>query len=483
MKPQRNGTSVIVTLAAVSLGLAVMPVASVSAAAGGFCSAKASYTGTTITWTGKGDGHSWSKAANWSPSTVPDVHQTSGSYVAQYVCIGDGKGGKPANVTVNGNEAYHVAGVDVGQGAHLTLKLGAQLFLGSNSGSVIGSKVEKRSQLQLDAATLGGNGPLTVHGTMRWTGQKVKGHKDIATQTAPAGGRTTIAAGGKMLVDGTAFGGVYLTGKRVIDNFGTIMLTGFGFIAMNNGTQLIDEPRSALRFYGVGGIYRGAHTAGAAPNIQQHGKVVRDGGGTNVVVVGVPVSFGKTKPNISILRGSLVLDGAKAPKSPVRRNSGYGVGSCVVVKLFVCKKPFATTAQPQVALAITSAEAGSPTVSHIAVSLAKAPSKLHGHVVLGQAIDVTAPTEKTTHSTHLSLMFDSTTAGLKSSTKPIVYRDGHRITLCKVHGLTAKNTSCVFSEAVAHSGSAPFAGGQQTKGDLTLFIITIQPDAHWIVTT
>jgi hypothetical protein len=96
---------------------------------------------------------------------------------------------------------------------------------------------------------------------------------------------------------------------------------------------------------------------------------------------------------------------------------------------------------------------------------------------------VTAPTEKTTHSTHLSLMFDSTTAGLKSSTKPIVYRDGHRITLCKVHGLTAKNTSCVFSEAVAHSRSAPFAGGQQTKGDLTLFVITIQPDAHWIVTT
>jgi hypothetical protein len=485
MKPNRRGMTAIAVLAAASSGLALAPFASVATAASKFCTTKYA---TVITWTGKGDGHSWSKAANWSPTTVPDVHQTPATY----------QGGKSATVTIAGNQAFHVAGIDIGQGATLTVKPGGRLFLGSKTGSaVVASTVEKHSQLQLDASTLGGNSPLTIHGTLRWTGKKIGGHKKVATQTSsecvfdpsisacpgntsPGGGKTIIASGGTMLVDGVGFGGADLTDRRVINNFGTITFTSFGFIAMNDGTQLIDEPHSALHFNGFGGIYQGTKTGAAAPVIQQQGKVVRDAGGTNVAVVGVPVVFGKGKPNVSIQRGSLVLNAQKAPKAAVRRDSGYGIGSCVIVKLFLCKKPFATSAQPQVALVVTSAEAGSPTVSKITVAFGKAPAKLHNHRVLGQAINVTAPTEKTTHSTHLTFMYNATTPGLKLSTKPIVYRNGHAITLCRVHGLTAKNTSCVFSESVAHSGSAPFAGGGQTKGDLSIVIITIQPNAKWI---
>jgi hypothetical protein len=497
MKPNRRGLTAIAVLAAASSGLALAPFASVATAASGFCAGQA-YSGTTITWTGKGDGHSWSKAANWSPSKVPDAGQTPATYQTQYVCIGDNKGGKSATVTIAGNQAFHVAGIDIRQGATLTIKHGGRLFLGSKVGSaVVASTVEKHSQLQLDAATLGGNSPLTIKGTFRWTGQKISGHKEVATLTssecvfdpsisacpggtAPGGGKTIIASGGSMLVDGVGFGGADLTDRRVIHNFGTITLTGFGFIAMSNGTQLVDEPHSSLRLDGFGGIYRGTKTGAAAPVIEQLGKVVRDAGGNNVAVLGVPVVFGKGKPNVSILRGALVLNAKKAPKAAVRRNSGYGIGSCVVVKLFLCKQPVATSAAPQVALVRTSAETGSPTVSKITVALGKTLAKIHGHRVLGQAINVTAPTEKTTHSTHLTFVYDVTTAGLKSSTKPIVYRGTHAITLCRVHGLTAKNTSCVFSESVAHSGSAPFAGGKQTKGDLTIVVITIQPNARWI---
>jgi hypothetical protein len=397
-------------------------------------------------------------------------------------------------VTIAGRNAFHVAGVDVGQGAHLTIQPGGRLFLGAaTSGGVVGSLVEKHSVLQIAAATLGGNSPLRVSGTLRWTGQRVGVHKEVSTQTSsecvfdptikacpgktvPGGGKTTIAAGGKMLVDGVKFGEADLGDQRVIDNFGTITLTHLGYIAMSNRTRLIDEPHSTLNLDGQGGIYRATNGAGGTPPaISQQGKLIRAGTGTQVAVIGVPLTFGK-KRSVAVRGGTLAIDVAKVPTAPVKRASGYGLGSCELVKLVLCKSVIATAAQPQDALVETSSESGSPAVSKITVALAKGPAKVHGHAVLGRAIDVTAPTGKTTHSTHLTFMYDASTAGLKPSTKPTVYRGTHAITLCKVHGLTAKNTSCVFSEKVAHGGSA------RTKGDLTIFVITIQPNARWLVT-
>jgi hypothetical protein len=496
MKPEHRGTAAVslVAFAAVCSGLALTPVSSLAAASSGFCAVKASYSGTTITWTGKGDGHNWADAANWTPKTVPDAGQVPATYQTEYVCIGEGNGAKPASVTIPGADAFHVAGIDLGQGGALTVKPGGRLFLGAaTKAAVVPSLVEKTSQLKLDAAALGGNSPLTVSGTLRWTGQKISGHKDVATQTSSecafdpsigacpgdtsrGGGRTIIAAGGVMLVDGTAFGGVELSDGREIDNSGTITFTGFGYLAMDNGTELIDRPHSALEFDGAGGIYVGPDAGtGAAPKIKQQGAVVRDGSGTNVVAVAVPLAFGGSKPAVSVVRGSLVLAGAKAPNAPVARAGAYGVGSCQLEKLVLCKKPFATAAQPQVAMLGTSTESASPKVSAIAVSLLKAPASEKGHAVLGQAIQVTASTKKTSHSSHLTLMYDATTAGLTSSIKPVVYRGSHAVSLCKVQGLTAKNTSCVISEVVAHSGSAA------TKGDLTIVLITIQPDGRWLV--
>jgi hypothetical protein len=469
-------------------GLALGPVGP-GAAARSFCSQQASYSGTTITWTGqaaKAHSHDWNDPANWSPAMVPDAGQTPATYQTQYVCIGNGHNGKPATVTIAGSDAFHVAGIDVGQGAQLTVDPGGRLFVGSAHGSaVVPSFVERHSRLELDAGTLGGNGPVTVAGTLVWDGHFGK-HKEMATQTSsecvfdptigacpgntsPGGGLTAITASGTMLVDGKGFGGVTLGDRRVIDNSGTIKLGKVGYIAMNGGTKLRDEPGSVLELDGSGGIYRGAKEGThAAPSIRQQGNVVKAGKGTSVVAV--PVTFGKKKPHVRVSSGGLDLAAPKIPTAKVARASGYGSGSCDETTNGLCRAAEATADDPQVATVGTSAQA--PKVSHIGVSLVSGHRKVHGHKVIGQAVDVMAPTIRTTHSTHLTLSYDATILGSRST--PNVYRGSHRLALCRVHGLTATNPSCVVSESVAHGGGA-------TKGDLTIVVITIKPNSLWRV--
>jgi hypothetical protein len=423
---------------------------------------------------------------------VPDAHQVPATYQTQYVCIGNGKGGKPASVTIGGNGAFHVAGVDVGQGAALTVKPGGRLFLGSAKGTAtVASSVDKRSQLSLDAATLGGNSTLTVRGTMHWTAQTKGKEREVATQTSsecafdptisacpgdtsPGGGRTNVAHGGKLLVDGTGFGGVDLTDGRVIDNSGTIRFTHAGYLTMSDGTTLTDEAHSKLQLNGEGGIFEGSKQGRGTPQIRQSGRISRHGVSTEGAVIGVPLRLGKPRPAVSVTTGQLILDGNKAPKAAAGRATRYGLGTCGRVTLTVCLHPIADRDQPQTAVIGTSSESAAPKTATIAVSLGKAPKKVHGHRVLGRAVNVTAPTKQTSHSMHLTFGYDVTTAGLKAHTKAAVYRGSRAVPLCSVHGLTATNTSCIVSEGVTHSGKG-------VKGDLTVVVISIQPDARWLV--
>lgn len=463
-----------------------------AAASASFCSVGATYAGTTIRWTGNGNGRTWSDAGNWSTGTVPDVGQTKATYQTQYVCIGDGKGGKPASVTIGGTDAFHVAGVDVGRGAHLTIQPGGELFLGSAKGTTVEpSSVDAHSQLQLDGSTLGGNSPLRVAGTLRWTSTLIDHHQRVATQTSsecvfdpsitacpgdttPGGGRTVIASGGTMRVDGVKFGGVHLTDGRAINSSGAVVFTDFGYLEMDNGTSLTDEAHSSLTFGGVGGIYRGAGH-GSAPQLRQlGGRITRKGTGHAPAIVAVPVSYGSAKPAITVNGGSLVLNASSAPTAAVHRAALYGLGTCVVHRSLVCRQPMTTAALPQGVVIGASSEKAAPAASKFAVSLAHAPSKVHGHAVLGKQIDVSAPKRKTSHSTHLTFSYDASTKGLTAHTRPVVYRNSKAVTLCKVHGLTAENTSCVLSASVSRSGSG-------TKGDLTIVLITIQPDGRWVV--
>jgi hypothetical protein len=463
--------------------LAFAPVGSAHAA--GFCAVSGSFSGITITWTGKGDGKSWDDASNWSPKKVPDKQQIPAIYQTEYVCIGTGKGGHPADVQIAKNDSYHVAGVDIGQGASLTLQTGARLFVGDAGPNPEKSVVENNSTLSLVAAVFGGNGPLTVDGTMHWTGKRVGKHNLVATQTSsecvfdpsikacpgdttPGGGLTTIGAGGSVLVDGAKFGGTVLGDKREIDNQGTLQLTGNGFIDMNNNTSLIDEAGSSLALQSNGGIYQGADEGYASPPaLKQQGSVSKTDGKTTVL--GVPVTIrGTVKPKVTA--GDLALDATKTPVARVSRGTSYGVGSCIQLKLRLCHRVDATPDEPQTAMIGTST--AGPKVSKIAVSLVDGASHVHGKPVIGKAIDVKAPTAKTTHSTHLTFSFDGSMKGLRKSAA--VYRGKHAITLCKVHGLTAQNTSCIISRVVSH-------GGPDTNGDLTIVLITIQPNARWFV--
>lgn len=490
MSPFRHRVRILAALSASAVGLVLVPAGTGAVAAGGFCSPGGSFSGTTITWTGKAHNHNWSAAGNWRPHTVPDASHTRATYQDQYVCIGKNKGGGAAKVQLTNGFSDHIAGIDIGNGAQLTVPANTRLFLGSKTGDpVVPSFVRSHSQLQLLGGVLGGNGKLTVAGTLQWTGIRKGKHKMVATQTSsecvfdptinacpgdtsPGGGKTTIASSGKLLVNGAKFGGAVLGDGRVIDNSGTITLSNNGFIVMDRGTQLIDEPGSSLDFESPGGIYQGPKQGNdPLATLTQKGAVRKGGGGLSVV--GVPMTLGKqAKRHIRVVRGGLSLQHTILPTSKVGRNSMYGVGGCTEPEGQLCRRPDANPADPQVATIGTSTAA--PKVSKIGVALTNARAKLHGHRVLGQAINVTAPTIKTTHSTHLTFSFDAKTKGLPNGANGAVYRNKHRITLCKVHRLTATNTSCVLSEKVAHGGPA--------KGDLTVIVISIQPNASWLVT-
>jgi hypothetical protein len=479
---------ILFAISGTAAGLVLVPAGSAATAATGFCAPGASFTGTTITWTGKAHSSDWNDAGNWSPHTVPDVHHKAATYQNQYVCIGKNKSGSAAKVTIKG-KPDHVAGIDVGNGAILMVEPGGGLFLGAATpDAVMSSFVRAGSQLQLLAGTLGGNAHVTVAGTLRWTGVRRGNHKLVATQTSSecvfdpsikacpgdtssGGGETIVTASGKLLVDGTGFGGAVLGDQRRILNSGAIEFRHNGFVLMNDGTRMIDKGGSSLAFGGPGGIYLGASNRHPAPSLSQRGRVSKTGSG--ISVVGVPVGFAKSHaPHIRVRGGGLSLQRSDVPVSKVVRAGSYGVGGCTAPKNQLCRRPDATTAAPQVATIGTSSEAAAPKVSKVGVALASGPAKVHGHRVLGQQADVTAPTAKTTHSTHLTFSFDAKTKGLPGPTA-LVYRNKHRITLCHVHGLTAKNTSCVLSEKVAHSGPA--------KGDLTVIVISIQPKASWLV--
>jgi hypothetical protein len=470
-------------LAALSLVAGGLAVGVDAAHASGVSFCSAGEAGSVITWTGNGDGKSWDDADNWDSNTVPDASQINYLYQPDYVCIGKNDGGGKPKVLIAKGDRYHVAGLDLGHGATLTLDIGAGLFLGAQ-GDVKNSYVRDGSTLTLDAGVLGGNSPMDIGGTMHWTGDRVSGKKVYATQTssecvfdpsdtgcpgetAPGGGLTAIEAGGELIIDGNAFGGAVLGDQREIDNSGTVTFTRSGFVDMNNGTTWVNEDGSTATFAGDGGIYEGAREGhSSAATLEQDGAVTRDGKGT--AVVGVPTSFGKgVKPKV--VHGGIGFSGRAVPKGKAKRGTTYGFGSCEEVKANLCHDAVATTDDPQTALLGTST--AGPKKSKVKLALHNAPRKVKHHKVIGDEVEVTAPTEKTTHSTHLMFAFDTTIGKLPKH--PTVFRNGKAITLCKVAGLTAKNTSCAISEKIGKKAD--------TKGDLTIIVISIQPNATWTV--
>jgi hypothetical protein len=464
---------------------------SAPAAAASFCAEGAAYSGTTITWTGHGDGHSWAQAKNWSPQVVPDAHSKAATYQTQYVCIGG-----HAKVVVATGQARHVAGIDVGQGATLTVT-GGRLFLGAvTTSTVVPSYVESGSRLEILASVLGGNSPLHVSGVLALTARRVSsGHPskqpstmtssecaydpDLAPCTSPSpglasgGGHTIIARHGRLLISGTKFGGVNLEDGRAIENSGVIALSDDGYLAMDDGTSLVDASGSTLDLTGAGGIYRGsAHHPARIATISQTGKITKTGHADDVIGVGVTFHG---KPTVTIKAGSLTVAGNNAPRALVSRAAGYGIGGCGYVVDVPCKGALATAAFPEVVLAYNSAEAKSPSTHHLALALGAPGGSVKGHRVLGRPITLTDPEKPTTSATHLTFKFDATTAHLPSPGQVDVYRGSTKLTRCNVSGITAHNTSCVLSVAIDPTHKPA------DKGDLTVIVISIRPSSRWRV--
>jgi hypothetical protein len=439
--------------AVVASSVAVLP-GRVTVAAPAFCSV--SYPGTTITWTGNATGahkHDWNDPDNWDPATVPDATQDATTYQQQYVCIGGG-----AQVTIASGDNFHVAGLDIGEGAQLVVGSKGGIFLGADdSADLVPSYVESGDNLSLDAATLGGNATISVAGTLEWAPQLEGKHRLAATQAGT--GNTVIGASGKLLVDGPKFGGAILADSRTIDNSGTLTISKTGFISMVDGTSLIDEPGSSLELQGEGGIYPNQPDANAS--MKQKGSITKTGDG--VSVLGVPVSLAKSvKPVIK--GGGLSIASNAVPNIKISPNTYYGVGSCDATDRTLCHTAVATKSFPQTALVKTSTEAPKRSAVKVALTAAK---HINGSKPIGHSIPVTAPTERTTHSTDLAFNFDASMKGVGKATEP-VYRGTDKITICHVQGLTAENTSCVLSQKIVN-------------GDLEILVISIQPNATWTV--
>lgn len=456
MSPASSCVRLAGVAAVVAASLATVP--GTSSAAPAFCSQKSSYSGTTITWVGGAKGaraHAWGDAQNWNPTTVPDKAQDSTGYQMQYVCIGGG-----AKVEIAAGDSYHVAGVDIGQNAQLVVDNGGGVAVGAASKSdLVPSYVEKTGDLELDAATLGGNGTMTVAGTLDWAAQTKGKHKLPAKQNGS--GETIIAKSGNLLVDGGKFGAAELSGTRSIDNSGTLTLSRNGYILMALGTDITDERSSSLNLDGFGGIYPSQTAATVGATVHQLGSVTRDGHGDSVV--GVNTIFGN-KVTPVVTSGDVAFAAASVPTAKLKRGTSYGIGSCDGSPKVLCRATAATKALRQ-ATTVRTSTAG-PKTSKITVVLSKAV-KLKGAKALGQSVDVTAPTEKTTHSTSLTFGLDSSLPGFTKGAHD-VYRGKKKITVCAVHGLTAENTSCIHET-------------KTVGGNVEISVITIQPNATWTV--
>jgi hypothetical protein len=190
-------------------------------------------------------------------------------------------------------------------------------------------------------------------------------------------------------------------------------------------------------------------------------------------VIGVATKFSGGKVKVS--KGTLLVNSNTLPKAPVSRNSGYGIATCDVAKERICHDLETDKAVPQSAQVTTSTQAPKTTTVTVKYK-SKNPKKVGGHSLIGKEIAVTASNAKTTHSTKLMLTFDAKLSGVKKGLRPHVYRNGHRVTYCSQHVLTALNPQCV--QTVKTLGSSPAA----SKGDLQLLIISIKPKATWAIT-
>ncbi len=212
-----------------------------------------------------GDHVSWGDPNNWTPTSVP------GTNALDVACVAAGNA-----VVMNQNDQYTLTAVSIG--GMLTINSGGRLLLDGDP-TTAASKI---AQLNLNSATLGGTGTVTITVAMNWHSEPFDVNTGIggaATMTTrdlnvipPAGttvtppsrfGVTAIGTGATLTVDdsaavgcgdGDASGVNLRDGRRIVNN-GTFVMAKCAYVAADWGTLFTNN--GTVRLLGAVGYFEG----------------------------------------------------------------------------------------------------------------------------------------------------------------------------------------------------------------------------------
>jgi hypothetical protein len=271
---------------------------------------------TVVTWDGSandsgeatGDGVSWDDAWNWDLDCIPG-EQDPDTPDNDVAVIPSG-----AEVTLTPDNVFPSLGSLQNRGT-LIMTLGSELNLADAS----------RSRITEMHGWIHGEGVFTVTKRMDWQSLS-GGAATMSTRPClstppcdssapPTPGVTKIAAGAVLNVNGL---GVNLSDRRVIKNYGTVVLSGGGYIAAGYGTAFrnIDNTPAnpavpLFDFQNDLGYYQGHALPGETLGLFRNSGVVRKSAGTGTSVI--DASYFKTDPaspssgTVEVKSGSFAL--------------------------------------------------------------------------------------------------------------------------------------------------------------------------------
>lgn len=333
-QPRRNVRAVALAAALVlgTLLWGAAPVTAGSPSGSAYCGVTGLHT---FRWIGP-DGGQWEDPANWQSASGTAPGQTMTAPFVDYACIPSGSRVQldPGGAGI----AAELAALDLGPSAVLTVGRGGALVLhGGPDGTQ--SVARTRSTLTMDRSTLGGEATLLVKGTLDWLSQD----GDTSTETtrrcdvadppgaachgpAPDPGRTVIDTDGRLLVRGN---GVNLEDSRVIENRGTTVLSGQGYIAADAGTGVVNSGTFSIT--NGKGVFQGrVHYGLPVGTFVDSGTVRKQGSGASVI--GLAFRTGGSG-RVAVLAGSLSVYSAANGSSTtsvasVRQGASFGTGAC-----------------------------------------------------------------------------------------------------------------------------------------------------------
>jgi hypothetical protein len=320
-----------------ALGSAIGAVALSPAAQAGYVICPAGTT--VITWDGSandtagavGDGVSWHDAWNWDLDCIPGEKDpdTPNNDVAVIP--------KGAHVTLTPDEVFPILGSLQNHGT-LTMTTGSELDLRQASTSRV-------TEMQ---GWMHGIGTFTVTKRMDWQATP-QGAAAMSTRACisdgpclvgppPVRGVTVVKSGAVLNVNGL---GVNFSDRRIIKNYGTVVLSGQGYIAAGYGTTFrsidntpADPSVPLFEFDNDLGYYQGHALPGETLGVFRNSGVVRKASGTGTSVI--DASYYKTDTasasigTVEVKSGSLSLlapNFTGAVEAEVDQGSGLGNAS------------------------------------------------------------------------------------------------------------------------------------------------------------